>query len=85
MHNFAPEWIGFEHRRAGLPLAGGSRLRAPLNGTAQESDEGCILGGFLENDDFSPSGRPNMRFRRKWAEFAALLWKWRAEGGGRNN
>jgi hypothetical protein len=27
-------------------------------GTAQESDEGCILGGFLENDDFSPSGRP---------------------------
>jgi hypothetical protein len=50
-------------------------------GTAQESDEGCILGGFLENDDFSPSGRPNIRFGRKWAEFAALLWKWRAAGG----
>ena len=50
-------------------------------GTAQESDEGCILGGFLENDDFSPSGRPNIRFRRKWAEFAALLWKWHAAGG----
>ena len=30
-------------------------------GTAQESDEGCILGGFLENDDFS-TGRPNIRF-----------------------
>ena len=50
-------------------------------GTAQESDEGCILGGFLEDDDFSLSGRPNIRFRRKWAEFAALLWKWRAAGG----
>jgi hypothetical protein len=50
-------------------------------GSAQESDEGCILGGFPENDDFSPSSRPNTRFRRKWAEFAALLWKWRAEGG----
>jgi len=53
----------------------------PFFGTAQESDEGCILGGFLENDDFSLSGRPNIRFRRKWAEFAALRWKWRAEGG----
>src|SRR5664279_3855332 len=50
-------------------------------GSAQECDEGCILGRFLENDDFSPSGRPNTRLRRKWAEFAALLWKWRAEGG----
>jgi hypothetical protein len=53
----------------------------PKNGSAQESDEGCILGGFLENEDFSPSRRLNTRFQRKWAEFAALLWKWRAEGG----
>ena len=85
MHNFAPEWIGFEHRRAGLPLAGGSRLRAPLNGTAQESDEGCILGGFLEDDDFSPTEGRILDFEEKWAEFAALLWKWRAKGCRRNN
>jgi hypothetical protein len=52
-----------------------------FSGSAQESDEGCILGGFLENEDFSPSRRLNTRFQRKWAEFAALLWKWRAEGG----
>jgi hypothetical protein len=38
---------------------------AKKSGSAQESDEGCILGGFLQNDDFSASGRPNTRFRRK--------------------
>ena len=59
----------------------GQRLPRSKYGSAQECDEGCILGRFLENDDFSPSGRPNTRLRRKWAEFAALLWKWRAEGG----
>ena len=40
-----------------------SKGRLHLNGSAQESDEGCILSGFLENEDFSPSGRPNTRFR----------------------
>jgi len=46
-----------------------------------KNDEGCIFGGFLENEVFGSPGMLNTRFRRKWAEFAALLWKWRAKGG----
>jgi hypothetical protein len=49
------------------------------NGSAQESDEGCIFGGFLKNDVFGSPGILNTRFRRNWAELAALLWKWSAE------
>jgi hypothetical protein len=49
-------------------------------GSAQESDEGCILGGFLKNDVFGSPGMLHTRFRRNWAELAALLWKWSAEG-----
>jgi hypothetical protein len=70
-----------ENFRGAVSGNGNSKQYLRIPGTAQESDEGCILGGFLENDDFSPSGKPNIRFRRKWAEFAALLWKWRAAGG----
>jgi hypothetical protein len=33
------------------PLSGAGK-----SGSAQESDQVCILGGFLENDDFSPAG-----------------------------
>jgi hypothetical protein len=48
-------------------------------GSAQESDEGCIFGGFLKNDVFGSPGMLNTRFLRNWAELAALLWKWSAE------
>ena len=32
-----------------------SGIRVEKTGSAQESGGGCILGGFLENDHFSPS------------------------------
>jgi hypothetical protein len=60
-------------------------FRPGKTGSAQESDEGCILGGFLENDDFSPPGRPNIRFRRKWAEFAPCCGNGAPRAVRRNN